>query len=127
VVVRLESRAQPFGARVGSYFVLLRDEYPSTDEEQFVHLAVDYPDAEQLNRWLPLVKWLLALPHYIILIFLYLAVFFVTVFAWFAVLITGRYPRGLFEFAVGVHRWGLRVGGYAFLLVTDRYPPFSTQ
>ena len=116
-----------FSARVLSFAGLLRDEYPSTDEEQAIHLAVDYPDAEQLNRWLPLVKWLLALPHYIVLVFLFLGVFFVTVFAWFAILIAGRYPRGLFDFVVGVNRWAYRVQGYMLLLVTDRYPPFSTR
>ena len=116
-----------FGARLGSYALLLRDEYPSTDEEQAVHLEIDYPDAMQLNRYLPLVKWLLALPHYIVLLFLSVAVFFVVVFAWFAILVTGRYPRGLFDFVVGVGRWFQRVGGYVALLVTDRYPPFSLR
>ena len=116
-----------FGARLGSYALLLRDEYPSTDEEQAVHLEIDYPDATQLNRFLPLVKWLLALPHYIVLLFLSIAVFFAVVFAWFAILFTGRYPRGLFDFVVGVGRWFQRVGGYVALLVTDRYPPFSLR
>lgn len=115
-----------FGARVCAYFALLTDEYPSTVDEQSVHLEIDYPDVERdLNRWLPLVKVLLAIPHYLILIFLSAAAFFVVVLAWFAILITGKYPRGLFEFVVGVGRWGLRVQAYAFLLVTDRYPPFS--
>ena len=116
-----------FGARLGSYALLLRDEYPSTDDEQAVHLEIDYPDAMQLNRFLPLVKWLLALPHYIVLLFLSVAVLFVVVFAWFAILVTGRYPRGLFDFVVGVGRWFQRVGGYVALLVTDRYPPFSLR
>ena len=106
--------------------MLLTDEYPSTVEEQKVHLEIDYPDAERdLNRWLPLVKWLLAIPHYIVLFFLSVGAFFVVVVAWFAILFTGRYPRGLFDFVVGVGRWWLRVEAYAFLLVTDRYPPFS--
>jgi Domain of unknown function (DUF4389) len=114
-----------FSYRVGSYFSLLRDEYPSTDEEQAVHVAIPYPDAPtELNRWLPLVKWLLAIPHYVVLFFLGLAALVCVVIAWFAILITGRYPRGLFDFVVGVQRWSLRVTGYAFLLVTDRYPPF---
>jgi len=116
-----------FGARVGAYALLLRDEYPSTDEEQSVHLAIDEPDAAQLNRWLPLVKWLLAIPHYLILVVLVLSVVVTTFIAWVAILVTGQYPRGLFEYAVGVGRWCNRVGGYAFLLVTDRYPPFSLK
>lgn len=115
-----------FSTRVGTYLALLRDEYPSTDEEQAVHLNIVYPDAEKdLNRWLPLVKWFLAIPHYIVLYFLAIAAFVCWVVAWIAILFTGRYPRGLFDFIEGVYRWGLRVVGYAFLLVTDRYPPFS--
>ena len=115
-----------FGARIGAYVVLLTSDYPSTVEEQKVHLDIDYPDAERdLNRWLPLVKWFLAIPHYIVLLFLSIAAFVVVVNAWFAILFTGRYPRGLFDFVVGVGRWALRVNAYAFLLVTDRYPPFS--
>ena len=115
-----------FGGRVGAYFGLLTDQYPSTVEEQSVHIEIDYPDVEQdLNRWLPLVKWLLAIPHYIVLLFLGLVVVIAVIIAWFAILITGQYPRGLFEFVVGVGRWALRVQAYAFLLVTDRYPPFS--
>lgn len=117
-----------FSARVGAYLALLTDRYPSTVEEQAVHLEIDYPDVERdLNRWLPLVKWILAIPHYIVLAVL-IAVAVVAVFiAWFAILFTGRYPKGLFDFVVGVGRWGLRVQAYAFLLVTDRYPPFSLQ
>jgi hypothetical protein len=115
-----------FSARVGAYVGLLTDQYPSTVEEQSVHLDLDYPEVEHdLNRWLPLVKWLLALPHYLVLIVLSVGAFFAVVIAWFAILFTGRYPRGLFDFVVGVSRWWLRVDAYAFLLVTDRYPPFS--
>ena len=117
-----------FTARVYAYLSLMRDEYPSTDEQQAVRLELDYPDAERdLNRWLPLVKWLLAIPHYIVLVFLFIAAFFCEVIAWFAILFTGRYPRGLFDFVLGVQRWGLRVGAYMWLLITDRYPPFSLR
>jgi hypothetical protein len=115
-----------FGTRVGAYLALLTDQYPSTDEEQAVHLEIDYPNVEaELNRFLPLVKWLLAIPHYIVLVFLWVGAFFAVVFAWFAILFTGRYPRALFDFVVGVQRWSLRVTAYAFLLVTDDCPPFS--
>ncbi len=115
-----------FGTRVWAYVALLTDQYPSTVEEQSVHLEIDYPDVERdLNRWLPLVKWLLVIPHLIVLVFLSIAAFFAVVIAWFAILFTGRYPRGLFDFVVGVGRWWLRVEAYAALLVTDRYPPFS--
>jgi hypothetical protein len=115
-----------FENRVGAYLALLDDRYPSTDEHQSVRLDLAYPDAERdLNRWLPLVKWLLAIPHYLVLIFLWLAALFVVIFAWFAILFPGRYPRGLFEFVVGVGRWTNRVTAYAFILVTDEYPPFS--
>jgi hypothetical protein len=106
--------------------VLLTDRYPSTVEEQAIHLDIDYPDVKQdLNRWMPLVKWLLAIPHFIILAILAIAAVFSVLIAWLAILATGHYPRGLFDFVVGVGRWGLRVNAYAFLLVTDRYPPFS--
>jgi hypothetical protein len=111
--------------RIGVYLALMDDQYPSTDEEQSVRLDFPYPDAKEgLNRWLPLVKWILAIPHYIVLIFLYLASLVCVIGAWFAILFTGRYPRGLFDFVLGVMRWGNRVFGYAFALVTDEYPPF---
>jgi hypothetical protein len=117
-----------FTARIGVYASLMNDEYPSTDEQQTVHLDFDYPDARNdLHPALPLVKWLLAIPHYIVLFFLYIAAFFVVVFAWFAVLFTGRYPRGAFTFVEGVHRWTYRVQAYAFVLVTDKYPPFNLK
>ena len=112
-------------ARVGVFLALMDDQYPSTDEQQAVHLDFPYPDARtDLNRWLPLVKWLLAIPHYIVLFFLYIAAFFVVVAAWFMILFTGRFPRGMFDFLVGVGRWTNRVIAYAHVLVTDRYPPF---
>jgi hypothetical protein len=114
-----------FTNRVGVYLALMDDHYPSTDEQQSVHLDFEYPDAKQgLNRWLPLVKWLLAIPHYIVLLFLYLGVLFAAIGAWFAILFTGRYPRGIFDYVEGVIRWHNRVVGYAFILVTDQYPPF---
>jgi hypothetical protein len=115
-----------FSSRVALYGALLDDRYPSTDEAQSLHLEVPYPDVpNELNRWLPLVKWFLAIPHYIVLFFLGIAAIVCIVIAWFAILFTGRYPRGLFDFVVGVGRWSVRVSAYAFLLVTDRYPPFS--
>jgi hypothetical protein len=113
-----------FSNRVTAYLALLDDRYPSTDEEQSVHLDFPYPDANQLNRWLPLVKWLLAIPHYVVLLFLAIAALVAVIVAWFAILFMGTYPRGLFDFVVGVFRWGNRVSGYAFALVTDQYPPF---
>jgi len=114
-----------FLARVWVYAALLRDEYPSTDEEQAVHLDFPYPEATQLSRGLPLVKWFLAIPHYIVLFFLWIGAVVCVVIAWFAILFTGRYPQGLFDYVVGVQRWSLRVSAYAFLLVTDQYPPFN--
>jgi len=115
-----------FSTRVSAYMTLLRDEYPSTDEDQAVHIEIPYPDAKvDLNRWLPLVKWFLAIPHCIVLWFLGIAALVSVVIAWFAILFTSRYPQSLFEFVVGVLRWSLRVSAYAFLLTTDRYPPFS--
>jgi hypothetical protein len=115
-----------FGARVGAYFALLTDRFPSTVDEQSVHLEIDYPDVQRdLNRWLPLVKWILAIPHYVVLVLLMIGAIVAIVIAWFAILITGRYPRPLFDYVVGVGRWSLRVNAYALLLVTDRYPPFS--
>ena len=114
-----------FANRVGVYLTLMDDRYPSTDEDQAVRLEIPYPDArEGLNRWLPLVKWFLAIPHYIVLFFLDIGVFVLAIIAWFAILFTGRYPRGIFGYIQGVGRWHNRVIGYAVILVTDRYPPF---
>ena len=114
-----------FSNRVAAYLLLLDDRYPSTDDEQYVRLDLSYPNvSNELNRWLPLVKWFLAIPHYVVLIFLHVGVFFAVIGAWFAILFTGRYPRAIFDFVVGVMRWTNRVGAYAFVLVTDRYPPF---
>ncbi len=115
-----------FSTRVGAYVLLLTDRYPSTEEAQAVHLDIDYPDVEEdLDRWLPLVKWLLAIPHYVVLALLWIGAILGVVIAWFSIVFTGRYPQGLFDYVVGVIRWTLRVDAYAFLLVTDRYPPFS--
>jgi hypothetical protein len=117
-----------FTNRVGAYFALLDDRYPSTDEQQSVRLELDYPDAKEgLNRWLPLVKWLLAVPHYVVLFFLTIGAVFAAIGAWFTILFTGRYPRGLFDYIEGVIRWHNRVVGYTFILVTDRYPPFQLR
>jgi hypothetical protein len=110
------------------YAALMDDRYPSTDERQSVRLDVDYPDARQgLNRWLPLVKWFLAIPHYVVLAVLYVGLILATIGAWFAILFTGRYPRGLFSYVEGVIRWHNRVVGYAVILATDDYPPFRLQ
>jgi Domain of unknown function (DUF4389) len=117
-----------FGARVGAYLALLTDRYPSTVDEQSVHLEIEYPDVQRdLNRWLPLVKWLLAFPHYVVLGLLGVGAVLAIVASWFAILVTGRYPQALFDYVVGVGRWSVRVNAYAFLLVTDRYPPFSLK
>lgn len=114
-----------FNTRFMAYLLLLRDEYPSTDEQQAVKLDISYPEEPlPLNRWLPLVKWLLALPHYIVLFFLNIGVIVVAVVSWFAILITGRLPRPLFTFQEGVLRWSNRVIAYAWTLTTDAYPPF---
>lgn len=117
-----------FSIRVAAYMALMNDRYPSVDDPQTVHLDIDYPDAGvDLNRWMPLVKWLLAIPHYVVLVFLGIVALLCLFLSWFAIVITGRYPRFLFNYIVGVARWQVRVAGYAFLLVTDRYPPFSLR
>lgn len=116
---------QRFGSRIGVYMALMDDRYPSTDEEQSVRLDYPYPDPQtELGRGMPLVKWFLAIPHYVVLFFLVIGLIFAVVAAWFSILFTGRYPRGLFDYVEGVMRWHNRVVGYAFALVTDRYPPF---
>lgn len=116
-----------FQHRLSAYAALLTDQYPSTDEEQSVHLDLDYPDAEKLNHLLPLVKWLLLLPHYVVGAVLSVVALVAVILAWFAILFTGRYPRELFDFVVGVGRYILRAQAYGFLLITDRYPPFSIR
>ena len=117
-----------FLARVHTYSVLMNDQYPSTDEEQWVQLEFEYPNVEtDLSRGMPLVKWFLAIPHYVVLFFLGIGVFFAVIYAWFAILFTGRYPRGVFDFVMGWQRWALRVAAYALILVTDEYPPFSLE
>jgi Domain of unknown function (DUF4389) len=114
-----------FSNRVSVYLALMDDRYPSTDEQQSVHLDYPYPDVpRELNRWLPLVKWLLAIPHYVVLFFLYIAAVVVVIIAWFAILFTEHYPRELYDFVEGVIRWHNRVVAYALVLVTDQYPPF---
>ncbi len=115
-----------FSLRVGAYLALLTDACPSTDQEQTVHAEIPYPDVtKDLKAGLPLVKWFLAIPHYVVLFFLFLGAVGAVIIAWFAILFTGRYPRGLFNYVVGVAQWSLRVSAYAFLLVTDVYPPFT--
>jgi len=117
---------QRFSNRVLIYVLLMDDRYPATDQEQSVHVDFVYPDAARdLNQWLPLVKWFLAIPHYVVLILLWSAVLVVTFIAWVAILFTGRYPRAMFDFVEGVVRWEQRVIAYSLLLVTDRYPPFT--
>jgi hypothetical protein len=116
-----------FSYRINAYVWLLRDEYPSTDEEQAIHVEIAQPNAQELNRWLPLVKWIMAIPHFIVLFCLGVAALIITIVAWFAILFTRRYPRQLFDFVVSVMRWSLRVMAYAFLLTTDKYPPFSFE
>lgn len=114
-----------FSLRISAYLALITDKYPSTEDEQNVHLELDYPNAQtDLKRGMPLVKWFLAIPHYVILFFLWIAVLVVVFISWFAIIFTGRYPRGLFEFVVGVMRWTWRVQAYAIVLATDKYPPF---
>jgi hypothetical protein len=117
-----------FTNRVGVYVALMDDRYPSTDEQQAVRLEFEYPDARLgLNRWLPLVKWFLAIPHYVVLFFLYIGAIVAVIVAWFAILFTGRYPRGIFDYLEGVIRWHNRVVAYAFILVTDEYPVFRLR
>jgi hypothetical protein len=117
-----------FTMRVGVYALLIDDRYPSTDEEQSVHVTIEYPEVTaELNRLMPIIKWLLAFPHFFVLFFLWIGVFFGTIYAWFIILFTGRYPRDVFDFVVGVERWQLRVAGYCVLLVTDEYPPFRLE
>jgi Domain of unknown function (DUF4389) len=116
-------------ANVYAYAVTLqRDEYPpfSGDAGQYpLTFDVEYDD--NLSRWQIFVKWLLAIPHYIVLLFLGLAASVVVFIAFFAILFTGRYPRGMFDFVTGVARWWFRVQAYAFWFMTDRYPPFSLK
>ncbi len=115
-----------FSYRVIAYLFLLTDQYPSTEDEQAIHLEIDYPDVKSdLSRWMPIVKWLLAIPHYIVLFFLGIGAMFAWIWAWVAILVTGEYPRSVFDYVVGVGRWALRVQAYVTLLVTDEYPPFS--
>ena len=117
-----------FGYKIASYGLLMRDEYPSTDDEQAVKVNIPYPNVKtDLNRWMPLVKWILIIPHIIVLTFIFIAVVICSVFAWFTILFTGRYPKEVFNFVEGFLRWSLRVNAYAFLLTTDEYPPFSLK
>jgi hypothetical protein len=117
-----------FMMRFNAYILLLRDEYPSTDEEQAVHLNIAYPNAQtELMRGMPLVKWFLVIPHLIVLVFLEIGAWFCSFIAWWAILFTGSFPKGLFDYVVGVERWMIRVSAYAILLTTDKYPPFRLE
>jgi len=117
-----------FWLRIAAYGLLIRDEYPSTEDDQAIQVEIPYPDVKNdLNRWMPLVKWILAIPHLIALLFIFIAVVFCSVFAWFAILLTGRYPKVIFDFVEGFLRWSLRVNAYVFLLTTDEYPPFRLR
>ena len=115
-----------WNSRVTSYLVLLRDEYPPFGEdaagEYPVHVDIPYP--ERLSRLLIFVKWLLVIPHIIILALLSAVALAVYVIGWFAILFTGQFPRSMFDFLVGVGRWNLRVSAYV-MLMRDEYPPFS--
>ena len=114
-----------FWLRIAAYVLLMRDEYPSTDDDQSIQVDIPYPDVKKdLNRWMPLFKWILVIPHLIVLLLIFIAVVVCSVFAWFAILFTGRYPKGIFDFVEGFLRWSLRVNAYVFLLTTDEYPPF---
>jgi len=104
------------------------DRYPSTDKQQSVHLDFRYPDAKQgLNRWLPLVKWFLTIPHYVVLFFLYIDVLFAVIGAWFAILFTGRYPRGVFTTSKASCVGTTASSDTPTSLVTDQYPPFRLR
>lgn len=116
-----------FQQNVSTYFFCLIDEYPSVDGSPKVRVDIDYPESDDLMRGMPLIKWLLAIPHYIVLIALSIVALIVLIIGWFAVLFTARYPRPLFNYIVGYHRYGLRVLAYAFLMMTDKYPPFRLK
>jgi hypothetical protein len=111
--------------RVDAYLVLLTDEYPSIEENDIVSVTFPEVDAKQLNRWLPLIKWLLALPLYLVGIVYFIYATLLTLLGWFSILFTGRYPEVCAEGVVGTIAYWNRVVGYAFLLVTDEYPTFS--
>jgi hypothetical protein len=116
--------------RTISYAAFLREPYPSWEftpsnadpGDDPAKLSVD--EQGELNRWLPLVKWLLIIPHVIVLFFLAIAAYFAVIVGFFAVLFTGKWPAGVRDFVVGVARWGNRVYGYAYLM-RDEYPPFA--
>ena len=111
--------------RVDVYLVLLTDEYPSIEENDLVSVTFPEVDAKQLNRWLPLIKWLLAVPLYIVGIVYIIYAALLTLLGWFSILFTGKYPEVCAEGVVGTIAYWNRVIGYAFLLVTDEYPTFS--
>ena len=111
--------------RVDAYVLLLTDEYPSIEQNDIVSVVFPPVDAKLLNRWLPLVKWFLAIPLYVVGVFYIIYALLLTIFAWLSVIFTGNYPEKCAEGVVGTIAYWNRVAGYAFLLVTDEYPTFS--
>ena len=111
--------------RVDAYVLLLTDEYPSIEDNDVVSVTFPEVDAKSLNRWLPLVKWFLAIPLYLVGIAYIIYAAFLTLFAWFSILFTGNYPEFCAEGVVGTIAYWNRVVGYALVLVTDEYPSFS--
>jgi len=111
--------------RVDAYVLLLTDEYPSIEENDVVSVTFPEVDAKALSRWLPLIKWFIAIPLYLLGVAYIIYAAFLTLFAWFSILFTGNFPEFCAEGIVGVIAYWNRVVGYALVLVTDEYPTFS--